>query len=659
MKGIIRFFIIILIAICGLTARSAEPQMAPYVSWKLLPPLGLREFVPLDTLPINYYRSAVPSAVSSAFATTGNQASAGEEMIYMDRDPMSRFFLHDAKRFWLPSEKKARFYNTPIPMSLISYNTGGGRETAQDLFRFLFSGNVSPRLQIGALVDYPYSKGSYNYQASKGFTWGLSASYMGEHYELQTYYNVFNFVNKENGGITDDLWILDTEKVNGGVDYVDPKVIPTNLSASHNRIKGKQFYMNNRYKVGFWKETYDSIKTDSVVKRELVPVSSFIWTFAYDSGSHRFTNTNSSQEDFWTNHYIDASGTYDYTSYSSMRNTLGISLLEGFNKYAKAGLSAFMTHELRKYTQSVDTIPMSGLDRPADLTPYPFDSKLSPRATQNLLWVGAQLTKQQGEVLNYNGTVKIGVVGPAAGELNLDGEVYTHMRLLGDTVTVKGYGSFSNTTAPYLMDNYVSNHFIWKNKFGKTRRVRFGGRLDIPHTSTKADVGVENVQNLIYFNSDGMPVQSDRNVQVFSVRAWQNFKWRALNWQNALTYQTSTDESVIPLPKFAIYSNLFLNFKIAHVLDVCLGVDMDYYTKYYAPSYQPSTMAFCNQQEIKCGNYPFMNAYINMKLSRARFFVIFSHVNQGVIGGKDYFSIPHYPLNPRRFQMGVTVDFSN
>lgn len=70
-------------------------------------------------------------------------------------------------------------------------------------------------------------------------------------------------------------------------------------------------------------------------------------------------------------------------------------------------------------------------------------------------------------------------------------------------------------------------------------------------------------------------------------------------------------------------------------------------------------MTFYNQHEIKCGNYPMMNAYVNMKLSRARFFVLFSHVNQGKLGGNNYFSSPHYPLNPRRFLMGVSVDFLN
>ena len=155
-----------------------------------------------------------------------------------------------------------------------------------------------------------------------------------------------------------------------------------------------------------------------------------------------------------------------------------------------------------------------------------------------------------------------------------------------------------------------------------------------------------------------MPAQNGGSVQVVSATLKQDFKVGILNWRNRLTFQTSSNESVLPLPKFAVYSNLFILFKVAKVLEVQLGVDCDYYTKYYAPGYQPATTTFYNQREIKCGNYPFMNAYANMKLKKARFYVLFSHVNQGLMGN-NYFAMPHYPMNPRRFQLGVSVDFAN
>ena len=115
-------------------------------------------------------------------------------------------------------------------MTLLSYNTGGGREAAQDRLKAVFSGNINARAQIGANIDYIYSKGSYNNQAAKGLIWGFSGSYIGERYELQAYFNHWNFLNKENGGITDDLYITDPAELQGGSTSVDTKSIPTRLT---------------------------------------------------------------------------------------------------------------------------------------------------------------------------------------------------------------------------------------------------------------------------------------------------------------------------------------------------------------------------------------------------------------------------------------------
>ena len=171
MKLRLPIFIVIILTLLSMSnARAEDPEVAPSYAWGILQPLGLHTPATIDTMLYNYYRSAIPSAISPAFATTGNQASAGKNMIYMDQEPISPFFLKDAKRYWLPSEKDQKFYNTRIPMSLVSYNTGGGREIAQDYFKFLFSGNFSPKGQVGLKIDYPYSKGSYSNQAAKSFT---------------------------------------------------------------------------------------------------------------------------------------------------------------------------------------------------------------------------------------------------------------------------------------------------------------------------------------------------------------------------------------------------------------------------------------------------------------------------------------------------------
>lgn len=592
--------------------------------------------------------------VSDAWATTGNLGAEGSNMIWLERHSSSDFYFRDPLAHWLPSEHTMKYYNSRIPMTLLSYNASGGKETAQERLKGDFSGNINSKAQVGALLDYIYSKGSYANQALKNLTWGASGSYMGDRYEMQAFYNHYNSLNKENGGITDSRYITDPAALQGGVSSINAKSIPTRLTAAHTRYVGGQLWMNHRYKVGYWHE--EKTENDTIVKRTYIPVMSFIWTIDYSFAKHLFYNTAPGEAPgFFENTFLSATGTRDETKFSSVTNTVGVSMLEGFHKYAKFGLAAYARYQFRTYTQTPDTLDHTV---PTTLSPLPdYYFNIANKKNQNLLWVGGQLTKQRGTLLTYDVTAEFGIIGEAAGDINIDGNVGTKFRLLGDTVNISAYGRFVNAHAPYLMQSYRSNHFIWYNDFGKERTVKAGGILRIPHTGTAINIGVENIQNHIYFGADAMPVQHSGSVQVFSAKLEQRLKAGILHWDNRITYQTSSNEAVISIPKLAVYSNLYLKCNIA-TLKLQFGIDCDYYTKYYAPSYQPATMAFYNQREVKCGNYPFMNLYANMKLQKARFYVLFSHINQGWFG-KNYFSMPNYPLNPRRFQIGVAVDFPN
>lgn len=656
-KRTTKIIILSLVAVLAFSASGKRRQkIAPSYAWSILPPLGLREPATIDTLYENYSLEFIPQLQSDAYAATGNYCAEGQTQLFFQREPMSEFYFKDPLMHWLPSESTARFYNTRIPMTLMSYNFGGGKDNGQDRFTTVFSGNANSKVQVGALIDYIYSKGSYNYQAAKDLTWGFSGSYISNRYEFQGYFFHYNLLNKENGGITDDRYITDPAEVQGGSTSVNPKNIPTNLSAAHNRTSGGEIYLNNRYKLGFYEET---VINDSTTVKTLVPVTSFIWTLKYTEGKHRFMNTNATENvEFWDNTYFNPAETQDRQTYWKLRNTVGVSLLEGFNKYAKAGLSAYATYEIRNYDMISLSPEVEEGEEPSTegLTPNPYPG-MRTSEKESLLWVGAQLTKQQGRILNYDVTGEIGLLGAAVGEVKVNGEVTTRVPLLGDTVGVTAFGKFTNLTAPWLMKHYLSNHYIWENDFSKTRSLRLGGELTVPWTNTRLSAGVENVQNLIYFNEQALPTQNGGSVQVFNASLVQNFKFGIFHWDNRVTYQTTSDEVSLPLPNLVVNSNMYINFRVA-TLFVQLGIDCDYFTKYKGVAYQPATMAFYNQRTVDIGNYPFMSVYVNCKLSKTRFYLMMSHVNQGLTG-TNYFSMPGYPMNPRRFQLGFSIDFAN
>ena len=637
------------------TPKAKKQRVEPSVAWSVSEPLGLHYPSTIDTLHLDYHRTMVPSMVSDAWLTTGNYGAPGQDQIFFDRPLMGEFFFEDAIEAWMHNTGTMRYYNTRIPMTLLSHSTGGDKYSNLDRTKLEFSGNVDRKTQLGGGIDYIYSKGSYDVQADKDFTWRLFGSHMGDRYELQTFFNHYNYTTKESGGITDDRYITDPAEVQGGETRVDNKSIPTLLSAAHSHLEGSQLYLNQHYKVGSYRYRRDSV-SDTIIDRTYVPVTSFIWTLDFKHGKHQFLNSSSVEDKtFFEHSYLGLNGTDETTSYWRLRNTVGVSMLEGFNKYAKFGFAVYGTHEVRRYNQVTDSVTGTPLAEGLD----PLPAEVPHKATQNLLWIGGQLTKQQGSLLRYNATAQFGVLGDAAGEVDITGDVTTRFKLLGDSVSIKGYGYFKNLAVPYLIQNFVSNHYVWHNNFSKTKRVRVGGELDMPFSWTNVNVGYETLNDFIYWNADGLPTQHSGAIHVLSARLRQGLHFNAFNWDNSVTLQTSSNEQVLPLPKFAIYSNLYATFTIARVLHVQMGVDGNYYTKYYAPVYDPATMTFHSQHEMECGNFAIMNLYANFKMKQARFFVAWTHFNQKLHSGDAYFAMPHYPLNPARLQVGVSVNFVN
>lgn len=622
-------------------------------AWTLIYPLGLHRTSTIDTLLYNYQRQAVPALVSDAYATTGNLGAEGMNMIFFQRAPRREFFFADALDAWLPLDSRQKFYNVYTPMTLLSYGLGGNKQSNQDRLRMNFAGNVNRRIGLGAMVDYLYSKGCYQNQATKDFTFGVSGYYRGDRYELHAFYNHWNFLNKENGGITDPLYITDPAVLQGGVDNIEPKSIPVNLNNAHSRVNGQQLFINNAYNVGYWRteEVNDTLTRDIYV-----PVTKFIWTLDYRTDRHRFTDRGDNP-DFWKDTYFSTSRSDDNTHFSDLSNTVGIQMIEGFRKWAKFGLNVYATYSFQKFTQTADTLDRS-LPLPEGLTPLPEGFSIKEKHSRSLLSIGAQITKQKGSILTYALEGRLGIVGDVAGDIDINGRIDTRFRLFGDTVQLGAKGHFRNTAQPYLLQHYISNHFAWDNDFGKTRSFRAEGELTIPWTRTVLSAGVENLQNYVYFASSGLPVQSGASVQIVSASLRQRLQAGIWHWDNTVTWQHSSKKEVLPLPALSVYSNMYLWFTAFRVLHLQIGVDCGYYTKYYAPSYQPATMSFVNQQETKCGGYPLMDIYVTAKLSKVRFYVMMSHINQGWFS-KDYFSMPLYPVNPRSFRIGLSIDFAN
>ena len=404
----------------------------------------------------------------------------------------------------------------------------------------------------------------------------------------------------------------------------------------------------------------------SWMKNEYVPVTSFIHTLKFDNYRRIYQAYETPADYYATTYYDDGrfggDSIYDKTRHYSLRNTFGIALLEGFNKWAKAGLRVFATSELRHFT-----LPAMG----AGTNSY----------NEHNLSVGGQLVKTQGSLLHYDVTAETWLSGEDAAQLKIDAKGDLNFRLFGDTVTLAARAWFHSVNPTFYYRHYHAKHFFWDNDgLNKEIRTHIEGLFSLRRTRTSLRVAIDNLKDYTYFaqqytvsqtgsgsNAEyartGNLVkvkQASGNISLLTLQLSQDFTLGPLHWENVVTWQKSSDAEVIPVPDLNVYTNLYLRFKIARVLSVDLGGDMRYFTKYKALDYCPAIGQFTVQDNgsanVEVGNYPLVNVYANMHLKQTRFFVMMSHVNAST--GR-YFFTPHHPLNGRVFRFGLSWNFFN
>lgn len=390
--------------------------------------------------------------------------------------------------------------------------------------------------------------------------------------------------------------------------------------------------------------------------RIFIPVTSFFHDFQLEQGSRRWLSLDPAFEKEYPKPIIPkpTGGRYfpnDYFHVLKISNTLGVELMEGFHKWAKMGIAVFVSYDIVRYTQPL-------MDE-EDALRLKVDKIETLKATENTVYVGGRIGSKSFKYFDYYVWGQLGVAGAQAGEIEVKGELNTHIPLMKKEVGLSATVDLLNTRPSYFLRHYKASLHEWNQDLAMIQMLRIGGVLDIPFTKTRVHVGVETLQNPMFANKKGEPIQERTNTRVLALGLDQKFSWRFINWENSIVWQKSSNQSIIPLPDLSVYSNFYLRFLIAKVMTLQLGADAKWHTAYHAPYYEPSTQLFRAQSDVMIGGgIPLVNAYANLHLKRTKFF--FKYYNIGALIAKpNNFSMPMYPTYPPVLRMGVAIDLRN
>ena len=642
--------------------------------WKVTRRLGNIVPIPVDTLHAGFQNTNDPAGPTGQYNYLGNLGSPRMSRIFFDRKEESQFFFTDPYDQSVLRPEDVTFTNTFSPYTNLTYYKSFQNRNSEERFKSYFAINANKRLGFGFYIDYLYGRGMYNNQSTAFFNGGLFASYRGDKYDMHFIFNNDNLKMRENGGIADDRYITDPLGMAEGKKQYQSTDIPTVLNKVWNHNTSYHAFLTHRYNLGFYKdkEKTDSLASDNLsiandsieAEREFVPVTSFIHTLELDFNGRKYITQDDAQNRQYFEHTYFGNDSIDQNRRTSVRNTFGISLREGFNKWAKAGLTAFLTHEYRDFT-----LP--------DSTDVP-DQRIIKHYKENVVYVGGELLKEQGKLLHYKVLGEYAVAGEDAGQFRLEGNGDLNLNLLGDSVRLDVNAYIKNLNPVFYYRNFHSKHYWWDNSdLSKIMRTRVEGKLNFNRLGTTLRAGVENIKNYTYLANTSVPVtnsngeiisfknnaavrQHSGNIQVFTAMLQQKLKLGIFHLDGEVAYQKSSEPSILPLPELSAYGNLYLHAGLVkNVLKVSLGADVRYFTKYNAPDYSPVIGQFYLQNPentVAIGGCPMVNVYANLHWKRTRIFVMMYNVNQNT-GNSRYFLAPHYPISPRLLKLGISWNF--
>lgn len=658
-----------------------------------------------DTLIHNFQWWNLTDGPLSDYSYLGNIGSPRLSRRYFRRPEREQLIFIQALDYFLDNQKNIRFSNTKSPLTNLAYHKTGNRTNGQERFRAYFATNISTHSGLGFHIDYLYGRGYYNAQNNSMFASSFFAYHLGKHYQMHALIHANHNKMAENGGIENETYITDPQSL---PQRYSSKDIPTNLSQTWNRNDGETYHLSQRYRLGKEKEIIlsdslkpkmpspeelikplsdslkqvilsDSLKQEQVldslrkkwqakqvIPTTFVPIAALGHTLELRTLRHRFYSYDT-PENYYTQLYW---GSLQYirnrTDALIMDNTISLSILEGFNKWAAMGLSLYMTHHLEAYTQ-----------------PYrSTDSVQTKRDKLHKIYLGARLSRSQGTLFHYNAQAQLVGAGKHMGEFDAKANIQLNLPLgRRDTIALETKAYIMNQQPAYYLEHYHNQVLWWDNTLEKTFKTRIQAQLSNKRTHTTLSMGIENIKNYTYLSMQNTPLptstnpkeatqpayshntivqQYNKNIQILSLTLEQALHLGPVHWDNILSYQTTSQSDILPLPVLNLYSNLYLKFRIAKTLNVQLGADLRYFSAYYAPTYSPAANQFALQDSAhprtKIGNYPILSAYANLHLQHCRLYIAAHHLNAGT--GRAFWA-PNYPIDPMTIRLGVSWNFFN
>ncbi len=578
---------------------------------------------------------------------------------------------------WTYSAKTLPMYNTKTPYTELAYfgTIFANAQKESDNLHILTTQNIFPELNFTLEYDRFGGNGIMQDEKTTNKTFVASTNYLGKRYMMHAGYIHNKIIRSENGGTSDNSMVRDTT--------LDAREYPVFLNDASTSVIRNTYFLDQQYRIPFTfiKNLRDK-KIDKALKDSILASGDSVRIASMDSILAQSRAERAAADTLGDNRVTTAFIGHS-SEYSMFRKSYEDKITDD------AGRKFYNNVFNYNPTNSFDSVSVMKLENRVFLRLQPWSddaivsklnggignrilrySSLDPtflRGTTNTVWnsafVYAGVEGQLKNFIHWDATGDYVFLGDQMNDMSVKAnarfDIYPFRRARKSPVSLNVRFETSLEEPEFYYQHYYSNHYKWDNDFGKISTTKIQGSLNIPRWKIGAQVGYALLSGNVYYDSTGVVRQNNSPMSVISASLDKNFVLGPVHLDNRLLFQISSDDDVLPLPTLAVNSRLYLQLNIKkNIMQMQLGAEGWYNTKFYSPAWNPAVGAFYNQKEEKYNNGPVIDAFVNVQWKRACIFVKLENVGNGWPMDKaDYFSAHHYIRTQTAFKIGVYWPF--
>lgn len=581
----------------------------------------------------------------------GVSGSPEQSFNYFKRENIDNaIFYTPLQRYSFTAESLLN-YNTKTPYTELAYwgTLFSTQDKEESNIKVLTTQNITPALNVTLAFQRFGGRGILKREDTNNRNVVMATNYMGKRYLMHAGY-IYNKIEKsENGGIADNFWIRDT--------LVDAREIEVNLREASNSLKKNTLYLDQSYRIPFSFINKLRAKKDSTA----------VDTLSLDTDITSAFIGHSSEYSVYRKMYKDNIGMSDNLGRAFYNDRFYLNPTQSADslRVMKFENRAFLRLQPWKSDGIISKLDVGIGDKLCNYYSFQASDYIQGRnnVLLNSVYLYAGAKGQYKKYLNWDANGQYTFLGYELNDFGIDANVavnlYPFRRAKHSPLTLKGHFETSLKEPDYYEQHLYTNHYRWDNDFGKISTTKIEAFLEIPRWDLYASFGYGLLDNNIYYDTQGIVQQNSSPMSVMTASLKKNFTIWKVHLDHDALFQLSSNQNVLPLPMLALNLRYYLQFNVVkNVMQMQIGANGRYTTKWYAPAYNPVLGVFHNQDIEQYGNCPYLDVFVNIQWKRACIFLKAVNINMGWPNKSvDYFSAAGYIAPQRAFKFGIHWPF--